>query len=201
MTVDDITTALRDITDAEFEHVFDEMILIRQERQARPQVAQAEARLVAELQQAGKLDKPDTVTVDEAIANPDVVAPWENPLTDHSKMYLEDAVVTNIGRYWLSTYPGLNSWEPGAHGVDENIWLDITHLVKPDAPGTPTDNADNTDTGAVDTATHTIPYAPGLPVQPGDILAFEGAHYRVLQPHTTADRWRPDEAHSLYTRL
>lgn len=138
--------------------------------------------------------------MEEAQANPSAVAPWENPLTDHSKMYLQGAVVTHNGRILESTHPGLNSWEPGAHGVDENIWFDITHLVQPDAPGTLTDNTD-TSAGAVDTATHTIPYAPGLPVQPGDIVEFEGAHYRVLQPHTTADRWRPDEAHSLYTRL
>lgn len=82
MTVDELTTALREITDSEFEQIFDEMILIRQERQARPQVEAGQAQLVAELQEAGKLEKPDTATV---VSTPAPTMPTPTPGTPGEK--------------------------------------------------------------------------------------------------------------------
>lgn len=189
MTIDEITTALRQITDQEFERIFDEIIIIRQERQARPQVEQAQAQLITELQESGKLDRPATVTVEEAQARPGQVPPWENPLTDHAKMYLAGAVVAHNERVWESRHPGLNHWEPGAHGVDERIWLDITDRVQP------------AEKPSEDTAGGVIPFAPDLPVQEGDIVEYQGARYRVLSAHTTASHWPPDQAHALFQRI
>ena len=102
---------------------------------------------------------------------------------------LQGAVVTHNGKIWLSTYPGLNHWEPGAHGVDERIWLDITDQVHPTEP------EENTASPGA------IPFGPGLPVQPGDIVEYEGAQYRVLSAHTTASHWPPSEADALFKRL
>ena len=191
MSLDEIIEGIRTLTDADFNKLSDEMFIMRREREARTQVEAGQAELVAELQEAGKLEKPATATVEDATANPDTVPAWENPLTDHARMYLQGAVVTHNGRIWQSTHPGLNHWEPGAHGVDERIWADISDQVRPETPSAPEEN----------TAGGVIPFGPGLPVQPGDIVEYEGAQYRVLSAHTTASHWPPDQAHSLFQRL
>lgn len=160
-------------------------------RQREADRGEAKSELVAELRESGQLAKPASVTMEEATADPDSVAPWENPMGDYSKMYLQDAVNSHSGRIWLSTYPGLNHFEPGAHGVDENIWLDITDQVRPDAP----QEQEEPTAGAV------IPFGPGLPVKAGDIVEFEGARYRVLSDHTTDAQWPPNEADALFKRI
>lgn len=41
--------------------------------------------------------------------------------------YAKGDVVTLGGRYWVSEYEGeMNVWEPGAAGVDERYWKEIT---------------------------------------------------------------------------
>lgn len=188
MTLNEITTAIRALSHADFNRLSDEMFIMRREREAQPRIEEAEARLVTELQDAGKLDKPDAATAEEATTAPDTVPAWENPLTDHSRMYHVGQVVTHNGKVWQSTHVGLNHWEPGATGVDERIWLDITDQVKGTEP-------------EENTARAVIPFGPGLPVQPGDIVEFEGARYQVLSAHTTASHWPPNEAHSLFQKL
>ena len=191
MPLDEIIEGIRTLTDADFNKLSDEMFIMRREREARDQVEAGQAELVAELQESGQLAKPASATMEEATAAPDKVAPWENPMGDYSKMYHRDAVNAHSGRIWLSTYPGLNHFEPGAHGVDENIWLDITHQVRPDTP----QEQEEPTAGAV------IPFGPGLPVKAGDIVEFEGERYRVLSPHTTDAQWPPNEADALFQRL
>lgn len=157
-------------------------------RDALPAVERGQADLVAELQEAGKLDKPEAVDADQATENPDKIPAWVSPLTDHALMYHSGAVVAHNNKVWESTHPGLNHWEPGAHGVDERIWADITDRVKGDEPG------ENT-AGAV------IPFGPGLPVKVGDIVEYQGARYKALSDHTTQEYWPPNEAHSLFQKL
>ncbi|ARM68444.1 hypothetical protein [Corynebacterium phage IME1320_01] len=161
----------------------------RERRSTLKAVEQAQAEVVKELQDAGKLEKPKAVTLEEAIAAPDKVPAWENPLTDHSKMYAQTNVITHNQRFWESTHAGLNSWEPGAQGVDEYIWRDVTGQVQPTAP------EENTASPGA------IPFAPGLPVQEGDLIEHEGVTYKVLSAHTTQSHWPPDQAHSLFERV
>ena len=189
MTLEEITAAIRQLDDQTFNALSDEMFTMREERRARPQVEQAQAELVSELQEAGKLEKPEATTVEEATTSPDKVPAWENPLTDHAKMYLQGAVVAHNQRVWQSTHPGLNSWEPGAHGVDENIWFDITNQVRPAAP------EENTASPGA------IPFAPELPVEEGDLIEYEGVVYRVLSGHVTKSYWPPSESPSLFERV
>ena len=159
----------------------------RRKMQAR--VEQAQAELITELQESGKLERPAAVKVEEAIAHPDKVPAWENPLNDRSKAYLQGHVITHHDRFYESRALGLNSLEPGAHGVDEGIWRDITDIVA--QKSTPDENT----AGAV------IPFAPGLPVQEGDIVEDEGRRYRVLSAHTTSADWPPAESEALYQPL
>ena len=159
----------------------------RRKMQAR--VEQAQAELISELQDAGLIEKPSAVTVEEATEQPDAVPAWVNPTTDHAKMYLAGAVVAHNDCVWEARQNGLNGWEKGATGVDERIWADITSMVVPKPA--PDEN----------TAAAVIPFAPGLPVQEGDIVEHEGRRYRVRSSHTTAAEWAPNEAHSLFEPL
>ena len=159
----------------------------RRKMQAR--VEQAQAELMTELQDAGLIERPAAVTVEEAVSHPDKVPAWENPLNDRAKAYLHGHVITHHSRFYESRSLGLNSLEPGAHGVDEEIWRDITDIVA--QKSTP----DGTTAGAV------IPFAPGLPVQEGDIVEDGGRRYRVLSSHTTSADWPPSESAALFEPL
>ena len=112
MNIDEITTALRQIPDADFEYVFDEMIVIRQERQARPQVEQAQVQLLDELVDAGVLEAPATSEVAE---NGTITRAedWVDPEGDPRRAYRFGDVVRHKGDDWESTHPGLNKEEPG----------------------------------------------------------------------------------------
>ncbi|HAT1133772.1 carbohydrate-binding protein [Corynebacterium striatum] len=190
MTIEQIQAQIRALPDDEY---IDLRVWMgseeRARREAQPAIEQAQADLVSELQDAGKLEKPEAVTLEEAIAAPDKVPAWENPLTDHSKMYAKTDVITHNGHFWESTHAGLNSWEPGAQGVDEYIWRDVTERVRPTAP------EENTASPGA------IPFAPGLPVKEGDLVEYEGVVYKVLSTHTTQSYWPPSESPSLFERV
>lgn len=94
----------------------------RQRRDNQLAVEQAQADLVTDLQDAGKLDKPEATDRDKALANPVTVAPWVDPGTDHSKMYHYGDVVQHKGNIVESTHRGLNHWEPGTLAFDGRIW-------------------------------------------------------------------------------
>ena len=189
MTLDEILEGVRALPDSEFHRLSDEMFVMSREREARPQVEQAQAELVAELQEAGKLDRPKAYTLKQAIADPEGTPAWENPLTDHAKMYRHGDVITHADRFWESQHPWLNHWEPGAHGVDERIWADITDRVQPG------------EKPSEDTAGGVRVFAPNIDVEEGDIVEYQGQRYRVLSAHTTASHWPPDQAHALFQRI
>ena len=145
--------------------------------------------IIAGLQDSGVLPRPEFTDTDH-IDQIEQVPEWVSPGTDHAKMYPSGAVVRVIDRVYLSRVD-MNHWEPGAHGVDDHIWLDITHRYLNPEP----EDAEEPGTGEV------IPFAPGIDVKEGDIVAYEGDHYRVLSPHTTASHWPPNEAHALFEKI
>ena len=48
--------------------------------------------------------------------------PWDGV----SAEYAQGAVVTHKGKTWESVYAGQNVWEPGAVGVDERYWIEVS---------------------------------------------------------------------------
>lgn len=157
-------------------------------RQAAPIIEQAQAEVVSELWDARPELRPEATT-EEAWVNSGLAPPvWVRPTGAHDS-YPAGAVVTHAGRVWENVHPGLNSWEPGAVGVDERIWREIAKEDTPAAP--PADTAG----GAV------IEWGPGLPVQPGDRLAYQGAVYEVVQAHTTQADWLPSVLPALYKQV
>lgn len=189
MSIQSLQTEIRNLKSEDWDTLLAWVVTDEKDRRAaQPAIEQAQSELVSELQEAGKLDKPKAVTVEEAVKAPDKVPAWENPLTDHSKMYAKTNVITHNGRFWESTHAGLNSWEPGAQGVDEYIWRDVTERVRPTAP------EENTASPGA------IPFAPELPVEEGDLVEYEGVVYKVLSAHTTQSYWPPSESPSLFER-
>ncbi|PXY07852.1 carbohydrate-binding protein [Corynebacterium striatum] len=190
MTIEQIKESIQQLTNSEVEQLGVWIYGDERERRATLKaVEQAQAEVVKELQNAGKLPLPDALTDAEKLPEDTSDIPeWVSPGTDHSMMYREGDIVRHNGRIVRSTHKGLNHWEPGAHGVDEHIWLDITDRYtnpQTEEPGT----------GEV------RPFAPGLDVTEGDIVSYEGAQYRVLSAHTTATHWPPDQAHALFEKL
>ena len=68
--------------------------------------------------QGGGLEEPEP---DEIIVPAWV--PWDGISSD----YQYGAVVTHNGKYWQNVLQGMqNTWEPGAVGVDDRYWKEIT---------------------------------------------------------------------------
>lgn len=185
--VQEIKSSIRQLGDQDFREL--RAWVITEEasrRREEPAIRRGQQEIISGLQADGKLPKPDYTDTDHIDAV-DAVPEWVSPGNDNAKMYPQGAVVRVADRVYLSRVD-LNSWQPGGAGVDDHIWLDITHRYtnpQPEEPGT----------GEV------IPFAPGIDVVEGDILEFDGDHYRVRSPHTTASHWPPNEAHALFEKL
>ena len=83
----------------------------------------AKATLIKELQDSGKVDAPNALPAGEPLPGDVASIPeWQNPGTDHTKMYRKGDRVLYNGKVVVSTHEGLNSWEPGTLGFDGRIW-------------------------------------------------------------------------------
>ena len=110
MTIDSIKTEIAALTPAEWGQIFSWVIGDeRLRREAEPTRAQ----VIGELQEAGTLPAPESVTTEQVDAGTTAPA-WADPGTDHMKMYRQGAVVTHAGKVWESITHVLNCWEPGA---------------------------------------------------------------------------------------
>lgn len=120
MTLQDTIQAL---SDPEFRDLKAWIVTTETDRRAAmPAVEQARAEVVTELQDAGKLDKPEVATAEQATEQPATVPVWRDPGTDHARMYHYGDVLQHNGNIVRSTHPGLNHWEPGTLAFDGRIW-------------------------------------------------------------------------------
>ena len=192
MNLEELFAQIRALPDADFHRLSDEMYVISREREARDQVEAGQAQLVAELQDAGKLEKPDAATVEDAQERPNTIPPWQDPGTSHELMYRYGDVLQHKGYIVRSTHPGLNHWEPGTLAFDKRIW-EIIGTV---------DEQDNQDTGTEGQEPDTEP-APTVPTAPafkqptgahdaykqGDRITYNG---QVWESTINANVWNPD---------
>ena len=96
----------------------------RRERESSAEVAQA--RVIQDLIESGKLPGPDYVSLDEAF-NGTEVPEWVDPAGDITRMFPEGAVVSHGEGFFMSTLEGLlNPAEPGTDGS----WQDVTDEVR-----------------------------------------------------------------------
>lgn len=154
---------------------------------------------------------------EEESRNIDAYPEWVDPGTKHSKMYRFGQRVRHNGRVWESSTQQLNSWEPGGEGVYEFIWKDITDIItapepepEPDLPPEPDEPTDTqvpaepgTEEGAEqDAEGPTTPqWSANVAYNINDVVEYNGITYKVLQDHTSADHWRPDQVPSLYSAV
>ena len=181
---------IKELSDADFRDL--KLWVITEEdarRKAEPAIRRGQQEIIAGLQEAGTLPKPEYTDTDHVDAV-EQVPEWISPGNDYAKMYPSGAVVRVNDRVYESRVD-MNHWQPGGAGVDDHIWLDITHRYTTPEP----EDAEEPGTDEV------TPFAPGIDVETGDIVEYEGDHYRVLSPHTTASYWPPNEAHALFEKL
>lgn len=184
MTLDEITTAIRQLDDTEFQELLSWAVTEEKDRRAaQPAIEQAQADIVTELQDAGKLEKPEVATEEEAKTDAAKVPEWRNPGTTHSLMYHYGDVVRYQGKLVRSTHRGLNHWIPGTLAFDGRIWEVIEEATE-----TPEDSESP--------ETNEQPAAPAYR-QPsgghdaygvGDRVTFNGAVYESTIPNNV---WSP----------
>mgnify|MGYP002759505416 CR=1 FL=1 len=158
-------------------------------RKAKPLADKATADVVQELQDAGKIPKPDALTNPEALPEDETDVPeWVNPGTDHASMYHQGDIIRHGGRIYRSEHTGLNSWEPGATGVYANVWRDIT--------------PDRSEDGEVNDGSqdHPLTWREGLNLTAGQFVTYNGKTYKVLQSHASQRDWTPESVPALFTQ-
>ena len=166
----------------------------RNRRESLPAVEQAQAEVVKELQDAGKLPLPDALTDPEELPEDASDVPeWVNPGADHSAMYREGDIVRHNGRIVRSTHKGLNSWEPGVLNYDGRIW----EIIGEEQPETPAEDAVEPPT-----ASESAPeWKPNIAVKPGERYTFQGETYEVIQAHNTQAGWEPAGVPALWKKV
>ena len=123
MTVAELQDQIKKLDDAQFQELLAWVVTTEKDRRsAQSAIEQAQADIVTELQDAGKLEKPEAATEKQAKQDAAKVPEWKNPGVDHSKMYHYDDVVRYQGKLVRSTHKGLNHWTPGTLGFDGRIW-------------------------------------------------------------------------------
>lgn len=174
-----LPTALHDIvptlTDEQLNELAD-LALNLEPRRRRDE--EAMARAIAKLREAGELPAPKAAVIDPENEDPNDAPEWVDPEGKLSAMYTMGSVVKRHGLYYESSYQGLNQWEPGAEGVSEQVWRDVTRFwVAPEGVGWWEQDRD---------------------LKAGDLVYFNGMTYRVLQDHTSRMRAMPHRAPKLY---
>lgn len=186
MTLQD---TIRALPDEEFAQLKSWIVTAETDRRAAlPAVEQAQADIVTELQDAGKLEKPEVATEEQAKEDAAKVPEWQDPGTRHDLMYHYGDVVRFEGKLVRSTHQGLNSWAPGTLGFDGRIWEVID---------TPETEPETSETGE----TEVPEWQPNLNVKPGERYTFQGETYEVVQPHTSAAHWPPNAVPALYKKV
>ena len=200
MNLEDLFAQIRALPDADFHRLSDEMYVISREREARDQVEAGQAQLVAELQDAGKLEKPDAATAEQAQEHADTVPEWRDPGTSHELMYRKGDVVRHGDKIVRSTHPGLNHWVPGTLAFDGRIWEIIGTVDEQDSQGTDADapGTEGQDTDTTEPAPETTKPAAPPYKQPtgahdayskGDKITYNG---EVYESTINGNVWNPD---------
>lgn len=143
MTLDEITTAIRQLDDAGFDTLSDRMYAMREERRARPAIEQAkqevESETATKIAQQLAEEHPELVEKPTETADGEVREwePW-HPLKE-STHYRYGDKTRHSGKVWRDvldpTGDKLNVWEPGAQGIDERYWIEESETSETPAEG------------------------------------------------------------------
>lgn len=189
MTVAELQDQIKQLDDTEFQQLLAWVVTPeRKRRAAQPAIEQAQADIVTELQESGKLEKPEAVTEEEAKTNAAKVPEWQNPGVDHSRMYHEGDVVRYDGKLVRSTHQGLNHWTPGTLGFDGRIWEVIEETTETQPEGEETEETTE-DEGQPAAPAYRQPSGGHDAYKQGDRVTYNGA---VYESTINGNVWAPD---------
>lgn len=204
MALNEAKKAVEELTDKEWDTFLSWALNEHRDyRINRPVIEKAQAEVVVNLVDTGKVAGAQHITYEQAVAGEKPPA-WVNPGTDLTKMYPTGAVVSRKRRMYLSTVEDkLNSWEPGGDGVYDFIWRDITDEVKrareeaaaPETEEAPVEGGEPTaegDAAPDGSAERPWPFEVGRTATKGQYITYEGKLYRMAQNHTMVDHYRPE---------
>lgn len=187
MTVEELQDQIQQLDDAQFQQLLAWVVTPERERRAaQPAIEQAQADIVTELQDAGKLEKPKVATEEQAQEDVAQVPEWADPGTDHSKMYHFGDVVRFEGKLVRSTHQGLNSWAPGTLAYDGRIWEVIGE------PETEPETSETEETSTEQPAAPAFKQPSGAhdAYKQGDRVTYNGA---VYESTINANVWSPSD--------
>ena len=214
MTIDDIKTAITQLSKADYEEVLSWAAGDEHDRRiAAPAVEQARAEDAQELWETHPELKPQYATevepetsIDQLITK---VADWAKP-TSRATAYPPAALVSHEGKLWRNRRLGQNANTPGEIFSG---WQDVTrdflrdepiNTEGEDAPGLITEPSKPTDpvTPPPVTPAPTVPeWKPGELITAGTTRLYNGSLYVCQRLHTTRDDRRPDTAADYWTKL
>lgn len=188
-----------DLTTLELQEIYtlqDDILKELKRREAQPLIEEAQAQVVKELQDAGQLSAPEAArevpTEKEKYAD---VPVWQDPGTEHHKMYRPGDIVRFGNKLVRSTHKGLNHWSPGTLGYDGRIWEIIeTEGDHPEIDmGTGDDDPEVQEQEAPTAPPAAQPYRQPTGAhdayKQGDQVTYNGAIYESTIPNNV---WAPD---------
>lgn len=125
-TLEKMMESVQQLGPEDFEGLVGWIVTIERDRRKREASQEAaQARVILELVQSGKIPGASFVSLDEAFEGAGVPV-WVDPAGDITRMFPEGAVVSHWERFFMSTLEGLlNPAEPGTDGS----WQDVTDEV------------------------------------------------------------------------
>ena len=125
--MENIQEQIRQLSQADFDSLVAWVIGVESDRRERESSAEAaQARVIQELVESGKIPGPEYVTLGEAFQGA-AVPVWKDPEGDITRMFPNQAVVRVGDTMWLSMPAGrLNPTKPGVDGS----WQDVTDEVR-----------------------------------------------------------------------
>lgn len=212
MTIDDIKTAITQLSKDEYQEVLSWVAGEEHDRRiAAPAVEQARAEDAKELWETHPELKPQFATevepetsIDQLVAK---VAAWAKP-TSRATAYPPAALVSHDGKLWRNRRLGQNAKTPGEIFSG---WQDVTrdflrdepiNTEGEDAPGliTEPDTPDEPDK-PVEPAPTVPEWREGELITKGTTRLYNGDLYVCQRLHTTRDDRRPDTATDYWLKL
>lgn len=124
------------------------------------------------------LEATGRLAVETGGTAPTTVPAYIQPTGAHDA-YPKGAYITFEGKVYKSLIPA-NVWTPTAYARG---WEQVSPADVPTPPVTPAASA----------------WEAGKAYKVGDLVAYKGKTYRIVQAHTSAAHWTPDAVASLYT--
>lgn len=155
--IDQIKSQIEQLDDPDFQTlrswVFTDEV---KRREALPAREDAQVGLIKDLAEQGEIERPDSVTEQEAINGDGVVPAWVDPAGKAHRAYFVGAAVLDDGKIYINRKKGLNFARPNS---PDSGW-ELYNPPKEDAPQPEPEAEAPTDDQAEDQGTEEAPGAP-----------------------------------------